>query len=115
MIFLILPNQLFNIKYLKDYKDHDFYIYEHPQYFKKYKFNKKKLMLHRASMKYYYDYLKDNDFKVRYFDFDEKPPLKEYILFDPIDEFSGKYKLTGSYEFVETPNFLLTKEIYKEE
>ena len=63
-------------------------------------------MLHRASMRYYYDYLKDNDFKVRYFDFDEKPSLKEYIMFDPIDEFSGKNKLTGSYEFVETPNFL---------
>jgi deoxyribodipyrimidine photolyase-related protein len=112
MIFLILPHQLFHIKYLKDYKDYDFYIYEHPQYFKKYKFNKKKLMLHRASMKYYYDYLKDNDFKVKYFDFDEKPNLKDYILFDPIDEFSGKYKLPGSFEYIETPNFLLTKEQY---
>ena len=93
MIFLILPHQLFNKKYLKEYKDYDFYIYEHPQYFKKYNFNKKKLMLHRASMRYYYDYLKDNDFKVRYFDFDEKPKLKEYVLFDPIDNFTGKYKL----------------------
>ena len=112
MIFLILPHQLFHIKYLKKYKDHDFYIYEHPQYFKKYNFNKKKLILHRASMKYYYDYLKNNDFKVKYFDFDEKPILKEYILFDPIDDFTGKYKLTGSFEYIETPNFLLTKEQY---
>ena len=112
MIFLILPHQLFHIKYLKEYKDYDFYIYEHPHYFKKYKFNKKKLILHRASMKYYYDYMKDNDFKVRYFDFDEKPKLKEYILFDPIDNFTGKYELHGSYEYIETPNFLLTKEQY---
>ena len=63
-------------------------------------------------MKYYYDYMKDNDFKVRYFDFDEKPKLKEYILFDPIDNFTGKYELHGSYEYIETPNFLLTKEQY---
>ena len=41
MIFLILPHQLFNIKYLKEYEDNEFYIYEHPQYFKKYNFNKK--------------------------------------------------------------------------
>lgn len=112
MIFLILPHQLFHIKYLKKYKDHDFYIYEHPQYFKKYKFNKKKLILHRASMKYYYDLLKDNGYKVKYFDFDEKPTMKEYILFDPIDDFTGKYKLTGSFEYIESPNFLLTKEQY---
>jgi deoxyribodipyrimidine photolyase-like uncharacterized protein len=50
MIFLILPHQLFHIKYLKDYKDNYFYLYEHPQYFKKYNYNKKKLILHRASL-----------------------------------------------------------------
>ena len=113
MIFLILPHQLFNIKYLKEYEDHEIFLYMNIRnILKNIILIKKKLMLHRASMRYYYDYLKDNDFKVRYFDFDEKPSLKEYILFDPIDEFSGKYKLTGSYEFVETPNFLLTKEQY---
>ena len=56
MNFLILPHQLFNKKYLD--KKYDFVLYEHPQYFKKYKFNKKKLILHRASMKYYFNYLK---------------------------------------------------------
>ena len=105
MDFLILPHQLFNKKYLD--KDNEFHIYEHPQYFKKYKFNKKKLILHRASMKYYYDYLKNNDFKVRYYDFKEKPKLSKYILFDPVD----KLKLTGDYEIIDTPNFFLTKEL----
>jgi deoxyribodipyrimidine photolyase-related protein len=112
MILLILPHQLFNIKYLKEYKDYDIYLYEHPQYFKKYKFNKKKLILHRASMKYYYDLLKDNDFKVRYFEYNEKPILNEYTIFDPIDEFTGKYKLPGKPNIIETPNFLLTKVQY---
>ena len=105
MDFLILPHQLFDKKYLE--KENKFHIYEHPQYFKKYKFNKKKLILHRASMKYYYDYLKDNDFKVSYYDFKEKPKLTKYILFDPID----KLKLTGDYEIIDTPNFFLTKEL----
>lgn len=112
MILLILPHQLFNIKYLKEYKDYDIYLYEHPQYFKKYKFNKKKLILHRASMRYYYDLLKDNDFKVKYFEYNEKPVLKEYTMFDPIDEFTGKYKLPGISTIIETPNFLLTKVQY---
>ena len=51
-MLLILPNQLFDIKYLKKYKKESIILYEHPQYF-----NKKKLVLHRASMKYYFDYL----------------------------------------------------------
>ena len=106
MNFLILPNQLFDKKYLD--KDYEYIIYEHPQYFTKYKFNKKKLVLHRASMKYYFDYLKDNKFKVKYIEFDKKPNLKEYKLFDPVD----KLKLTGKYEMLDSPNFLLNHEQY---
>ena len=105
MDFLILPTQLFNKKYLD--KENNYFIYEHPQYFTKYKFNKKKLVLHRASMKYYFDYLKDNNFKVKYIEYDKKPNLKEYKLFDPID----KINLIGKSEVLDSPNFLLTKEL----
>ena len=105
MDFLILPNQLYDKKYLN--KDNDFIIYEHPQYFTKYKFNKKKLVLHRASMKYYFDYLKDNKFKVKYLEYDKKLILKNYKLFNPVD----KLKLTGKYEMLDSPNFLFTKEL----
>ena len=42
---LILPNQLFDIKYLKQnnitHKTHNIILYEHPQYFTKYNFNKR--------------------------------------------------------------------------
>lgn len=107
MDFLILPHQLFDKKYLD--KNNKYHLYEHPQYFKKYKFNKKKLILHRASMKYYYDYLKKNDFNVKYIDFDEKPKLSKYQLFDPID----KLKLTGEYELIDSPNFLLNHELHE--
>ena len=54
---LILPHQLYDPKYYpKEVKD--VYLYEHPQYFKKYNFNQKKLVLHRSSMKKYEDLLK---------------------------------------------------------
>ncbi len=109
MDFLILPNQLFSKNYLD--KNNTYYIYEHPHYFKKYKFNKKKLILHRASMKYYYDYLKDNDFKVKYIDYDEKLTLKNYKLFDPIDKLNKI--LTGNYEMLDSPNFLLNNDLHK--
>ena len=52
--FVILPNQLFDKKYLN--KNNEYYLWEHPHYFEGYNYNKKKLILHRASMKYYFDY-----------------------------------------------------------
>ena len=103
--FIILPNQLFEKKYLD--KKYNYIIWEHPHYFKDYKYNQKKLLLHKGSMKYYYDYLKENNFKVKYIDYDEKFNIKEYILFDPIN----KLKLPGKYEILDSPNFLLGQEL----
>lgn len=107
MILLILPNQLFEKEYFPK-EIEEIYIYEHPQYFTKYKFNKKKLVLHRASMKYYFDYLKKKNFKVKYFNFDDKLENEDYIMFDPID----KIKTKNNINIIESPNFLLTKEQY---
>lgn len=106
--FVILPHQLFDKKYLP--KNYKFYIWEHPQYFTKYNFNQKKLLLHRASMKYYLDYLEKNDYHVQYFEFNQNPKLNKYSLFDPID----KIELKGKYTIFETPNFLLSIENYEE-
>lgn len=105
MKLLILPHQLFDIKYFKDEYE-EIVIYEHPQYFTKYNFNKKKIILHRASMQYYNDYLKSNKFKVKYINFDKKLPKYKYIYFDPID----KIKISG--EMLESPNFILDKNIF---
>ncbi len=108
-MLLILPHQLYNKSFLpKDIEN--IIIWEHPHYFKKYKYNKKKLVLHRASMKYYYDYLKDNNYNVRYIEFNKKPTINNYTVFDPID----KIKLYNHYTILESPNFLLTKEHYSE-
>ncbi len=111
MILLILPHQLFNIKYIpKDITK--VIIYEHPHYFKKYRFNKKKLVLHRASMKYYYDYLYNYNYDVKYLEYKYKLPNNDYIMFDPID----KIKLTASNNItiLDSPNFFLTRKDYRE-
>jgi len=105
--FLILPHQLFDKKYLN--KKYNYILWEHPHYFKKYNYNKKKLLLHYGSMKYYHQYLKSNKFDVKYFTHKEKPKIKNYFLFDPVD----KIKLPGNYKIIDTPNFLLTSDIYK--
>ena len=106
--FLILPHQLFKKKYLDN--EFEYILWEHPQYFTKCNFNKKKLVLHRASMKCYQDYLKKNKFKVTYCEFNKKPKgLKKFTMFDPID----KIKIPGKKEILESPNFLLSKEYFE--
>lgn len=104
---LILPNQLFDKKYLPDKKTiSKIIIWEHPQYFTKYKYNKKKIILHRSSMLYYHNYLKKLGYDSEYISFDAKSPkLQNYIMFDPID----KIKVPGKPNIIESPNFLLTK------
>ena len=106
---LILPNQLFKKNLIP--KDIDIIIlWEHPQYFTKYKFNKKKLILHRASMKYYQNYIKSK-YKVEYIEFHKKYKLNgEYYMFDPID----KIKIKGSINLLDSPNFLLINEYLDE-
>lgn len=106
--FLILPHQLFAISHLS--KEYDYILWEHPHYFTKYNYNKKKLMLHRASMKYYEEYLRMNNFSVSYCEFTNKPNYKKAVMFDPID----KIKIANISEIVESPGFLLSKENYSE-
>lgn len=62
---LIFPHQLFeNISNLDT--ETPIYLIEEFLFFKQYKFHKQKIALHRASMKYYEDYLKSKNLKVHY-------------------------------------------------
>lgn len=112
--FIILPTQLFDKKYLD--KSYNYIIWEHPHYFLTYKYNKKKIILHRASCSYYYDYLKKNNFNViDYIEYTDKKSIKKYtknnyIIFDPID----KIKLNGEYTIINNPNFLLSNDLVNE-
>ena len=112
MNFLILPNQLFKIKYLKENKIDENYkiiIYEHPQYFTKYNFNKKKLILHYASMKYYKTYLEENNYNVELIKYDDDFKIKHYNMFKSADNLDN-LKPNKIYD---NPNYLLNNELHE--
>tara|TARA_Y100000389_G_C17469972_1_gene529495 strand:- start:2029 stop:3324 length:1296 start_codon:yes stop_codon:yes gene_type:complete len=110
MHFILLPHQLFDIKYLNS--KYYFYLWECPHYFTKYKYNKKKLILHRASMKSYEKLLQKKGYKTHYINFNKKiDETKSYFMFDPIDKVNF-HSIDISY--IESPNFLLTKNDYSE-
>ena len=114
MIFFILPTQLFkNIDILSNYTD--VYIYEHPNYFVKYSFHKMKLVLHRASMKKYLDYIRSKyKIKIKYLEYDYNINIfKNQVIhmYDPVDHdvvrFFKKYHI--NLYILETPLFITTK------
>ena len=122
-VFIILPNQLFDKKYLKNCEDNDFYIIEDPLYFGDKKrvenFNKLKLVLHRASMKYYFDYLKKEKLDVQYLEYKKVNYnfLKKYNnvnIFDTADHLFNERlnkeikKNKQTLNIIDTPMFLLT-------
>jgi deoxyribodipyrimidine photolyase-related protein len=66
-VTLIFPHQLFE-KHPAVQTDRVVYLIEEELYFNQYSFNKKKLILHRASMRYYSDFLRDKGLNVEYID-----------------------------------------------
>lgn len=124
-VFIIFPNTLFKTSQLPLKKDTKYIIVEDPIFFgfreKKMNFNQIKLVLHRASMKYYYDYLKKSNFDVSYVDFKSAnkkylPSTKEIHCFDPIDRLliNNLKKMSKSSKadliIHESPNFLTPTE-----
>jgi len=107
MNFLILPNQLFDINHIP--KGYDIVLWECSHFFTAYKFNKKKLMLHKASMMYYYDYLIKNGYKVQYIDYLHKPNQNDkYILYNPLNK---NLDLPKNCTILDSPNLLLSSEL----
>ena len=63
--FIILPNQLFKESlFLK--RDNTAFIIEEYMFFKQYNFHKQKISFHRATMKFYEDYLIEYGLNVKY-------------------------------------------------
>ena len=141
MAFLILPIHLFNIEILLNTIEKQnettpiihIYILEEPAYFGNHymnmNYNKLKLIYHRATLKYYYDYLESylskekKHIQIEYIDY--KTLLKarnsgyarikkhpKITLYNPIDTFlEDKYKkIFGSklQPYLESPLFLCT-------
>ena len=57
-LIIILTNQLYEKSPILEKIDKDtiIFLYEHPIHFTEYKYHKMKLVMHRATMKFYYDY-----------------------------------------------------------
>ncbi|MBN2524551.1 MAG: cryptochrome/photolyase family protein [Bacteroidales bacterium] len=78
-VFIVFPHHLFqDIEPLKN--TYEVYLVEEYLYFKQYKFHKRKLVFHRASMKYYESYLKENNIVVHYIEAtDSKHDIRELL------------------------------------
>lgn len=119
--FLIFPVHLFeDTKPLAKCKC---LLIEDPVYFTKYAFHKTKLLFHRASMKAYYDYLKQKNIDARYIEYTEARSKQSYMnifkpgdtvtYYDPEDfdladklaQIKDKYR--AKVTVLENPNFLL--------
>jgi deoxyribodipyrimidine photolyase-related protein len=110
MNLIILPNQLFPLKLIKEKITH-IYLIEEPRYFTDFNFHKLKLMYHRASMK---KYAADSKVPVTYMEFDNvhysKLNKKDTFYFNPIDHKLAKKlkKELSKATMLENINFLLT-------
>jgi deoxyribodipyrimidine photolyase-related protein len=122
-IFLVFPNTLFkNINIIEELinnkKIKEIYIIEENTYFKKFKFHKQKIILHRSSMKFYYDYLLFNfGAIIKYINFNKsnvfyKSIINKYniYLFDPIDHdlLNKIKKLSENVEVFDNLSFMET-------
>lgn len=68
---IIFPNQLFE-KNPAIEKDAEIFLVEEYLFFRQYNFHKQKLKLHRATMKFYEDFLSKQKFKVNYIETNDK-------------------------------------------
>mgnify|MGYP003342036147 CR=1 FL=1 len=98
-VFLLFPHQLFkDISILKKFSE--VYLIEEYLFFNQYKFHKQKIVLHRASMKYYESYLQENNIKVNYIQATSKQSdirnllneitAKDIEIYDVCDNFLNK-------------------------
>lgn len=125
---LIFPHQLFKDTDYLD-KDQPVFLVEEYLFFRQYKFHKQKIALHRATMKFYEDYLTEAKFKVEYIDSTsplsdvrklikhlEKEKFKKIIITDVCDNWLEKrIKETGlELEIIDSPLFINTKDDLEE-
>lgn len=108
-IFLIYPNQLFkNIDNLKNKK---VLLIEDTLFFTQYSFHIQKLILHRASMKFYEQYLKNLGIEVEYFENESYLDIynnEEIFIYELFDNYLEKkvYKNFKNINIIKNPNFI---------
>jgi len=107
-IFLLYPHQLFeNIEKLQNHK---VLLIEEPLFFTLYKFHIQKLVMHRASMRYYFDYLKSKAIECEYFEDESYLEIYKEVnvtLYDVADNWLEK-KIQNNFKYIQmlpSPNF----------
>jgi deoxyribodipyrimidine photolyase-related protein len=98
ILLILFPTQLFEEKYIKkifDYSESDtdnktksthIMLIEHTYFFTKFLYHKMKLILHRASMKNYFDLLNNKKYHTEYIQYGELNKIDTYIKSKSIDE-----------------------------
>lgn len=103
ILLILYPIQLFENKYINKIltwpinlnNNLHILLVEHPYFFTKYKYNKNKLILHRASMRNYYDLLDKNNYDCEYIQFNQMDKIELFIktklinqirFFNPIEK-----------------------------
>jgi len=107
-IFILYPHQLFQD--ITNFQKKKVILVEEPLFFKQYKFHIQKLVLHRASMKFYETYLKEKNIEIEYFE--NEIYLKKYktynvFIYDVVDDWLMK-KIKKSFSnltIYPNPNF----------
>ena len=109
MIFILYPHQLF--RDFSNFADKKVLLVEEPLFFTQYTFHIQKLVLHRASMKFYEDTLRQNNIDVVYFEDESYLELykdKAISIYDVADDYLHK-KIVNNFSRVhvlKSPNFL---------
>lgn len=125
MQLIIFPHQLYTIPQLP-YGTKEIFLIEHPYFFEhpnpRIKYHKQKLILHRASMRAYFDQLRKMGYPIKYIEFQyakaglkgllSQAKVKCIAYFDPTDRYlddeikSVIAELNLSYERLPSSNFI---------
>lgn len=105
-VCFVFPHQLFE-KHPALSKSRPVYLIEETLFFNQYKFHKKKLLLHRASMQYYAQHLKDSGYIVHYVESTDKHSDVRNLI-----GYLAKEKKTESIVVTELADDWLSKRIH---
>jgi deoxyribodipyrimidine photolyase-related protein len=111
--FILYPNQLF--KNLSNFANKKVLLIEEALFFTQYDFHIQKLVLHRASMKFYESYLIQNGILVEYFEDEsylETYKNEEVFVYELFDNYLEKkvYKNFSNITTLKNPNFINPKD-----
>jgi len=125
MNLIIFPHQLYDHKYI-DFKNYNnILLIEEPRFFTDFSFHKLKLVLHRSSMKKYYDIIKKINPHIKYIEYHKVDDslythLKEIYIYDPYDtklikklNKLVKINIIDNLQFLINPNEITKEKKYK--